>query len=83
MENEQDNLNINMNNDKNERAEVENDYISEQITFRNRGGIDAVYRQKSFREKTLAFLKTWSWLLTSILLLISIISICINYYEVI
>ena len=81
MENEQDN-NKNMKNDKNETVEVENEDVSDKkLTFRYQRLYDDV-RQKFSLQKTLAFLKTWSWLLTSILLLISIVIIYINYYEV-
>ena len=83
MENKQDNSSENMNNDENENVEVDNDDISDKKpTFRYRWLSDDV-TQKSSLQKTVAFLKTWSWLLTSILLLIMIIIICTNYYEVI
>jgi len=82
MENKQDNSSENMNNDENENVEVDNDDISDKKpTFRYRWLSDDV-TQKSSLQKTVAFLKTWSWLLTSILLLIMIIIICTNYYEV-
>ena len=82
MENKQDNLSENMNNNENENVEVENDDISDKKpTFRYRRLFDVT--QKSSLQKTVAFLKSWSWLLTSILLLILIIIICTNYYEVI
>ena len=81
MESELDNKK-NRKNDKNETVEVENDDISDKKpTFRYQRLYDDGRQQFSL-QKTLAFLKTWSWLLTSILLLISIIIICINYYEV-
>ena len=84
MANKQDNLSENMNKDENETVEeVENDDISDKKPiFRYRRLFDDV-KQKSSLQKTVAFLKTWSWLLTSILLLIMIIIICTNYYEVI
>ena len=82
MENHQD-KNKNMDNDEGEIIDVENDDISEKKpTFRYRRLYDDV-RQKSSLKKTLAFFKTWSWLLTSVLLLVLIVIMSINHFEVI
>ena len=82
MENYQD-KNKNMDNDEGEIIDVENDEISEKKpTFRYRRLYDDV-RQKSSLKKTLAFFKTWSWLLTSVLLLVLIVIMSINHFEVI
>ena len=82
MENHQD-KNKNMDNDEGEIIDVENDDISEKKpTFRYRRLYDDV-RQKSALKKTLAFFKTWSWLLTSVLLLVLIVIMSINHFEVI
>ena len=83
MENYQD-KNKNMDNDEGEIIDVENDDdISEKKpTFRYRRLYDDV-RQKSALKKTLAFFKTWSWLLTSVLLLVLIVIMSINHFEVI
>ena len=68
MENEQD-IDKNM---KNETVEMEKDNISD---------INNDRHKYSFK-KMLVFYKTWSWLLVSILLLIAILIVCINYLEV-
>ena len=83
MENYQD-KNKNMDNDEGEIIDVENDDdISEKKpTFRYRRLYDDV-RQKSALKKTLAFFETWSWLLTSVLLLVLIVIMSINHFEVI
>ena len=79
MEKEQDNSNEDINKIENETVEVDNDdNRDKKPTFRYRRLYDDV-TQKSSLKKTLAFLKTWSWLLTLILLLISIIIICIKW----
>ena len=70
MEKEQDNKNE-MKDDINETVEVEKDDTSDINED----------RQTSFLKKTLAFLKTWSCLLTSILLLIITI-MCLYYFAV-
>ena len=81
MENHQD-KNKNMNNEG-EIIDVENDENSEKKpTFRYRRLYDDV-KQKSALKKTLAFIKTWSWLLTSVFLLVLILIMSINYFEVI
>ena len=67
---------------ENETVEVENDDLSDKKpTFKYQRLYDDG-KQKFFLQKTLSFLQTWSWLLTSILLLILIIIICINHYKV-
>ena len=82
MENCQD-KNKNMENDDGEIIDVENDEnIEKKPTFRYRRLYDDV-RQKSPLKKTMAFFKTWSWLLTSVLLLVLILFMSINYFEVI
>ena len=68
-------------NDKNETVEVENDSSSDKKpTFRYLRQKDDDARQKSSSKKIMAFLKTWFWLLTSILLLITILILFINYF---
>ena len=82
MENKQENQSEKMKNDENVEVEVENDDISDKKpTFKYQRLYDDD-RQNFSLQKTLSFLQTWSWLLTSILLLISITIICINYHEV-
>ena len=70
--------NKDMNIDEEEIVEVENDDNKlKKPTFRYRN--DDV-KQKSSLKRTLAFLKTWSWLLVSILLLITILLMVINHF---
>ena len=70
--------------DKNKNMETdagEIDNSEKKPIFRYRRLYDD-FRQKSSIEKTLAFFKTWSWLLVLVLLLISIILMVINHFIV-
>ena len=74
--------NKDMNIDEGEIVEVENDDNKpKKPTFRYQGLYDDV-GQKSSLKKTLAFFRTWSWLLVSVLLLITILLTVINYFTV-
>ena len=69
-----------MNIDEGEIVKVENDDCSSRRpTLRIRRLYDDV-KQKSSLKRTLAFFKTWSWLLVSILLLITILLTVINHF---
>ena len=79
MASDQDKNQKDMNIDEEEIVEVENDDSSDKKpTFRYRRLYDHV-GQKSSIKKTLAFIRTWSWPLVWLLLLLMVI----NYFTVI
>ena len=69
-----------MNIDEGEIVKVENDDCSSRRpTLRIRRLCDDV-KQKSSLKRTLAFFKTWSWLLVSIFTIITILLSVINHF---